>query len=216
MIGDTCSENPLPGAAAEAGEVAAFFQNLPADLARFGIKVQVDVVPLIGPGDASCINVFKRLMTETYDILHYSGHCVYDKQDPAKSGWIFSNNQRLTANELTRVDRVPPFVFSNACESGVTPSRPDLRTPELAPSFAESFFGRGVKNFVCTAWPVRDDAAKLFAGQFYASLLGKKDGHPAHMNDAMTAARRAVKNQPGMALGWAAYQHYGNPYFKIV
>ncbi len=212
VIGDTCYENPLPGAAAEAAEVVRVFQELQKALPKMTIQVE----SLIGPGQASCIEVFKRLMTQTYDILHYSGHCEYDKQDPTKSGWLFSGKQRLTANELTRVDRVPPFVFSNACESGVTPSRPDLRTPELAPSFAESFFGRGVKNFVCTAWPVQDEAAKTFASEFYASLLGKDGGHPAHMNEAMTTARKAVKDKFGTVLGWAAYQHYGNPYFRIV
>jgi len=216
VIGDTCYENPLPGAAAEAEEVKEFFLSLPGALAQFGIKVNVDVQWLIGPGQATCIEVFKRLMTQSYDILHYSGHCEFDKKEPMKSGWLFSQGQRLTANELTRVDRVPPFVFSNACESGVTPSRPDLRTPELAPSFAESFFARGVKNFVCTAWPVQDDAAKTFAGGFYATLLGKNDGRQGHMNEAMTAARKAVRGTPGTGLGWAAYQHYGNPYFKIV
>jgi CHAT domain-containing protein len=178
--------------------------------------VAIVVESLIGPTQATCIEVLKRLMTQTYDILHYSGHCVYDKLDHTKSGWLFSGGQRLTANELTRVDRVPPFVFSNACESGVTPSRPDLRTPELAPSFAEAFFGRGVKNFVCTAWPVQDDPAALFASAFYSSLLGKENGQPAFMNDAMRAAREAVRTNFAGVLGWAAYQHYGNPYFRMV
>ncbi|HZP21825.1 MAG TPA: CHAT domain-containing protein [Terriglobales bacterium] len=216
VIGDTCAENPLPGAAAEAAAVTQLFEELPKDLAGMGRKVDLVVESLIGPMQASCIEVLKRLMTQTYDILHYSGHCVYDRVDRTKSGWLFSGSQRLTANELTRVDRVPPFVFSNACESGVTPSRPDLRTPELAPSFAEAFFGRGVKNFVCTAWPVQDAPAALFASAFYSSLLGKESGQPAFMNDAMRAAREAVRAKFSGVLGWAAYQHYGNPYFRMV
>ena len=40
----------------------------------------------------------------------------------------------LSANELSRVDRVPSFVFSNACESGITPSRSDLRSPKDRPT----------------------------------------------------------------------------------
>jgi len=216
VIGDTCYENPLPGAAAEAAGVVKAFEEMRNYLPQDGPKVTIQLEQLIGPMKATCIEVFKRLMTQSYDILHYSGHCVFDKKDPTKSGWLFSNEQRLTANELTRVDRVPPFVFSNACESGVTPSRPDLRTPELAPSFAEAFFGRGVKNFVCTAWPVQDDAAALFAAEFYSSLLGKKDGHPAYMNEAMKAARGAVKAKFSGVLGWAAYQHYGSPYFRVL
>src|SRR5918999_5020784 len=81
-------------------------------------------------------------------------------------------NQRLSANELNRIDRVPKFVFSNACESGITPDRSRERSVDLAPSFAEAFFARGVANFVCTAWPVDDAAARVFALTLYSDLLG--------------------------------------------
>ena len=85
--------------------------------------------------------------------------------DPNLSGWIFNvkNKELLTANELNRVDRIPKFVFSNACESGITPDRAQERNDRLAASFAEAFFARGVANFVCTAWPVDDVASRDFA-----------------------------------------------------
>ena len=67
---------------------------------------------------------------------------------------------------------MPEFVFSNACESGITPDRAGNRSVDLAPSFAESFFERGVGNFVCTAWPVDDEAARSFASTLYEALLG--------------------------------------------
>lgn len=216
VIGDTCYENPLPGAAAEAAAVVKVFQDLESRLTAAGSKVRIEVEALIGPNNATCVQVLKRLLTQTYDILHYSGHCEFVKADPSSSGWLFSNGLRLSANELTRVDRVPAFVFSNACESGVTPSRPDLRSPELAPSFAESFFARGVKNFVCTAWPVQDNAAAAFAAEFYANLLGKDSGKPSYMYEAMVSARQVVAQKFDGVQGWAAYQHYGNPYFRMV
>src|SRR5690606_9659662 len=98
--------------------------------------------------------------------------CVYDAEDPARSGWIFTGGERLTAYEFNRIDRVPKFIFSNACESGVTPIRSEERSVDLAPSFAEIFFARGVANLVCTAWPVDDQAAREFALTFYAHMLG--------------------------------------------
>ena len=96
--------------------------------------------------------------------------------DPIRSGWIFTGGERLTANELRRIDRVPRFVFSNACESGVTPERTDLHSEALAPTFAEAFFARGVSNFVCTAWSVDDLASRAFALAVYGSLLGVGEG----------------------------------------
>lgn len=136
------------------------------------------------------------------------------------------HRELLTANELYRVDRIPKFVFSNACESGITPERAQERNDKLAPSFAEAFFGRGVANFVCTAWPVDDAAARTFALTVYSGLLGidlaavgtptqdsKRDALPMHQ--AMQQARLATARTANGRTTWGAYQHYGNPYFQF-
>jgi hypothetical protein len=127
-----------------------------------------------------------------------------------------TSDERLTANELKRIDRVPTFVFSNACESGITPDRSEQRSAGLAPSFAEAFFARGVANFICTAWPVDDEAARIFARRLYSELLGlpPADGF-AYMHRAMREARQAIATDLRGSRTWGAYQHYGNPYFRF-
>jgi hypothetical protein len=187
---------------------------------------RIEVVRLFGPYEATRTNVLRHLMFTTYDVLHFAGHCVYDKEERSNSGWIFSRRERLTANELNRVDRIPKFIFSNACESGITPDRSEMRTADLAPSFAEAFFQRGVANFVCTAWPVDDQAARRFARRIYSGLLGLKvppggtlgaeikAGEPEPMHVAMREARVEIATRAG-GLTWGAYQHYGNPYFRF-
>jgi CHAT domain-containing protein len=166
-------------------------------------------------------------MEHHYDVLHFAGHCVVEWDgDPSMSGWIFNMKRKelLTANELNRVDRIPKFVFSNACQSGVTPDRAQDRDDRLAPSFAEAFFARGVANFVCTAWPVDDVAARIFATRLYASLLGlprtatagsASAVTPVPMHEAMRRARLAIARTPNGRTTWGAYQHYGNPYFRL-
>jgi hypothetical protein len=171
-------------------------------------------------------------MVRQYDVLHFAGHCVYQWDgDPTLSGWIFNSARRevLSATELNRIDRVPKFIFSNACESGITPDRSGERNVNLAPSFAEAFFARGVANFVCTAWPVDDEAARIFALTLYAGLLGYEDDAAHHpdqrpvprvsgakkMHEAMRDARLAIAKTLGGRTTWGAYQHYGNPYFQI-
>jgi pimeloyl-ACP methyl ester carboxylesterase len=216
IVADTDYKRPLPGAAAEAARVRDLFSAYADNLTKNGSKMHVEVEALIGPNEATCAQVLKRMLKyPPYDILHYSGHCEYVRDDPPSSGWLFGDGLRLSANELSRVDRVPSFVFSNACESGVTPSRPDMRTPQLAPSFAEAFFERGVKNFVCTAWPVADDSATTFAGSFYETLLGVQSGRPAYIHEAMTTARKRIWLDGTGVQTWGAYQHYGNPWFKL-
>jgi CHAT domain-containing protein len=145
-----------------------------------------------------------------FDVLHYAGHCVYDRDDPARSGLLFSGDDRLTAADLDRIDRTPKFIFANACESGIMPSRSDLSSPEIPAAFAEAFFKKGVANLVCTAWPVSDRPASDFAEALYRNLLG--DGIPAvPMFEALRAARRKIAD----TTTWGAYQHYGDPYFRL-
>lgn len=233
VVADPWDERRLPGARDEGEEVANLFEAFNTVWSE--TQHRVEVVRLIGPEAATRNEVLFHLTRRgPYDILHYAGHCMYDEKEPSSSGWLFTGGERLSANELNRIDRIPKFVFSNACESGITPDRSwaklGRRSSELAPSFAESFFARGVSNFVCTAWYVNDAAAREFALRLYAGLLGinavtsggqgpdrYKQETPLKMHAAMHNARRAVANLPN-GIGtrtWGAYQHYGNPYLQF-
>jgi CHAT domain-containing protein len=209
VIADPAEDAPLPGAQEEGETVAAIFEEF--GRARNG---DVEVVRLLGPGQATRVAVLDQLINHRFDLLHFSGHCFFDPKIPARSGWIFTGGKVLSANELSRVDRVPRFVFSNACESGITPDRAKQRSALLAPSFAEAFFARGVANFVCTAWPVDDTAALEFARRFYRGILGLREHDAAaeSLHEAMREARRAIAHSTeGGMQTWGAYQHYGDP-----
>jgi len=232
IVADGARDASLPGAADEGRLVAELFKRFRKEqLAKPAAqrRVQdVEVTALIGPEQATRTRVMQELLLRRYDILHYAGHCVFDSQRPAASGWIFTGGKRLGANELSRVERVPGFVFANACESGVTPEGSGERTAELAPTFAESFFARGVRDFICTGWPVFDVPALQFAETFYAAALGLNGAAPAPVHAAMREARRRVSGDvsahaaaSGLAdvggrRSWGAYQHYGNPYTRLV
>lgn len=224
IVADPAADNRLPGAEEEGAEVADLFESF--NVVYGGLtQSRVEVVRLFGPYEATRTRTLSELVLHSYDVLHFAGHCVYDKNAPERSGWIFTGGARLTANELNRIDRVPKFLFSNACESGITPDRSERRSVDLAPSFAERFLERGVSNFICTAWPVDDTAARLFARRLYESLLGlEKVGNRADryvatdmrpMHEAMREARLAVGLDPNGARTWGAYQHYGDPYFRF-
>jgi hypothetical protein len=237
VVADPARDAHLPGAELEGTEVADLFEKF--NSVYEGTRNRVEVVRMFGPSEAKLTNVLREIMRRPYDVMHFAGHCVYDKENQSASGWIFSNGGRLTANELRRIDRVPRFIFSDACESGVTPDRTERRSVELPPTFAESFFARGVANFVCTAWPVDDGAARNFALALYAALLGMREFAPKPpvdlqrsgrgdlppidtparsmvMYEAMRYARLAIANAPGAARTWGAYQHYGDPFFRLL
>ena len=238
VVADPARDAHLPGAELEGTEVADLFEKF--NSVYEGTKNRVEVVRMFGPSEAKLTNVLREIMRRPYDVMHFAGHCVFDKDNPSASGWIFSNGGRLTANELRRIDRVPRFIFSNACESGVTPDRTEKRSVELPPTFAESFFARGVANLVCTAWPVDDAGARNFALALYAALLRMREFAPKPpideaspgrvgklppvdtparsmvMYEAMRYARLAIATAHTAARTWGAYQHYGDPFFRLL
>lgn len=223
IVADPAIEARLPGAEREGYEVANLFESFNEVYAQG--ENCVKVTRLISPRQATRTSVLRHLMLHSFDVLHFAGHCVYCADDPATSGWIFSDGERLSVNELSRIDRIPSFVFSNACESGITPDRSGDRSEQLAPSFAEAFFAQGVSNFVCTAWPVYDNVARQFALRLYAGMLGLAPiaNHSDRYNKAaiepmyvaMREARRTIASQTNDARTWGAYQHYGNPFFQF-
>src|SRR6185503_2937254 len=123
IVADPAEDAHLPGAEEEAVAVADLFESYtPSDVNA----TRIEVKRLFGPIDATRTNVLRELMLRRYDLLHFAGHCVFQWDgDPNLSGWIFNVKRRelLSANELNRIDRIPKFVFSNACESGITPDR---------------------------------------------------------------------------------------------
>ena len=220
VVADPQDEARLPGAEQEGREVAELFNSF--NTVWQAPENRVEVVTLFGPNEATRNAVLFHLTSRRYHILHFAGHCMFDQSDPSASGWIFTGGKVLSANELNRIDHIPKFVFSNACESGITPDRAAERSSQLAPSFAEAFFERGVSNFVCTAWLVDDTAAREFAVQLYSRLLGvekKEDkyleGTPEPMHRAMRLARLAIAKHDYGVRTWGAYQHYGNPRLRF-
>ncbi|HMD98352.1 MAG TPA: CHAT domain-containing protein [Terriglobia bacterium] len=211
IVADPASDRPLAAAQQEARLLADLFQTYNNGQRAKSGRNRIEVTPLIGPTEASHKAVLDQLQENSYDALHFAGHCEYSQAHPRASGWIFSNGRILTAEDLSRLDRIPRFVFSNACESGVISLRDSSR---VAPGFAESFFLRGVGNFVCTAWQINDQAAQEFAKILYRRLLGI-DGAPQPMYVAMQDARLAVRTMTNGFSSWGAYQHYGDPYFRF-
>ncbi len=227
VVADPAADAHLPGAQEEGAMVADLFERYNELNESDSKATRIQVKRLFGPIEATRTNVLRELMIRRYDVLHFAGHCVFEWDgDRSKSGWIFNAaaKELLTADELNRIDRIPKFVFSNACESGITPDRSQERNDKLAPSFAEAFFARGVANFVCTAWPVDDEAARTFALTLYAGLLGldrseskitARNNGPIPMHLAIRQARLEIAATTNGRTTWGAYQHYGNPYFQF-
>lgn len=108
---------------------------------------------------------------------------------------------------------VPELVFINCCHLGaMDPTRVEkiahLRydRTRFAATVAEQLIDIGVRCVVVAGWAVDDDAASVFATQFYRGLLNGN-----RFMDAIADARREARNAARESNTWAAYQCYGDP-----
>jgi len=225
IVADPADDAPLPGAAEEGVAVADLFEAFDTWASDSQGPVRAEVVRLIGPHEATRTNVLFELLARAYDVLHFAGHYYFNREWPDRSGWVFSGGQIMSARVLNRLDRVPRLVMSNAAESGVIRERSELASVGLAPSCAEAWMLQGVSNVVCAAWPVDDLCARRFALALYGELLGLRlNSDPAHFEDdrpltmveAVRHARLAVAALPTGVRAWGAYQHYGDPDFRLL
>ncbi len=214
--GDPAKGENLSGARHEARVISRILDDDP----RFE-----EVFTLIGAPDtdgrptelgyqpATRIDVLRILINEDIDLIHYSGHGDYDPENPSTSGWLFSGGM-LTAGEISRIDRVPPMVVANACltsqvaRTTATTRIKGRHEAGLLPSLADEFLRRGVTNYIGTAWNVNDQGAVTFAKEFYRRFLDDES-----LGNALLETRNQLNQRPDAL--WAAYQHYGDPFFTI-
>ncbi len=198
----------LDGALREGQEVVRILEKFKTQLRK---KLDVEIISRLGPDECHPVEILALLLNETFDVVHYSGHGIFDEKQPNRSGWVFSRDCTLSAREIFRSRQVPRLIFANACFSAVCndnqePSA-EQANKKLA-GLAEAFFERGVQNYIGTGWAVDDGAAVQFAEVFYEQAMGGK-----LLGDALADARRKIFDRGST---WGAYQHYGQSNARLV
>jgi hypothetical protein len=210
VVGDPIVSDPavarLPGAAAEAAEVADVLA------ARGGYDVEL----LVGDA-ADPMTFFSALFDRPWRILHLAAHGVFEQPRGedlgAVSGLVLDNGMFFTAAEAEQMRYVPDLVFINCCHLGQ--ARGDATVApafhRLAANLATHFIRMGARGVVAAGWAVDDGAAKTFAGALYRRLL---DGET--YGDAVLGARDDTYREHPQTNTWGAYQCYGDPSFSLV
>ena len=156
-------------------------------------------------------------MTGKFQLIHLAAHGVYeyqaDKQAAPVTGMLLGNGLFLTSTEIARLSSVPELVFINCCHLGrVSGQRPEYAESrhKLAANLATSLIQKGVKAVVAAGWVVDDQAASLFAQQFYKALF---DGE--NFGEAVRGAREMIRQRYPNCNTWGAYQCYGDPHYRL-
>jgi len=230
VIADPAAEQEyqLAGARAEGRELVKIL-----NLMKCRFNLDIEVIDRIGFSACDMIEILSLLLDEAFDVIHFAGHCFFDRERPSRGGWVFGKDRVLSAVEIFRTRRAPRLVFANACFSSVVNQGQELNGEEMnrqLAGIAEAFFERGVRNYIGTGWAVQDNLAVKFCTEFYSRAItglsadkwvlrdaGKPEGVavdtvkelcPDIMGDALRAARGLICGQGST---WGAYQHYGHP-----
>jgi CHAT domain-containing protein len=152
-----------------------------------------------------------------YDIVHFAGHCEFDKKNTQKSGWVLSDGV-LKVEDILKMGQscsLPALVFSNACHSAqVTPGLIDSEYQRANYGMASAFLFAGVRHYIGSIRKIEDNASLVFAREFYAQLISG-----VSVGESLRISKLKLVKEYGLAsLHWVNYLLYGDPgfvFFKI-
>jgi tetratricopeptide (TPR) repeat protein len=158
--------------------------------------------------------LFVKKALREYDIVHFAGHCEYEKSDPQKTGWLLRDGRFTTSDILSMgADTpMPSLVFSNACQSAqVNTAAIDSDYQEKTYSLASAFLFSGVRHYVGVIQRIEDPVSLVFAREFYFQLLkGNSVGKSVRLS-----RQRLIKDYGVNSCFWAGYILYGDPDFVL-
>lgn len=225
VVGDPASDRLkypiLLGARREAMEVAKCLTSAtsgsPDSQSSSGVRVtSVISGPNAGDAEPDATTVINAALQRSWRIIHVAGHgeppiTTGKRIDPR--GVVLSGGSFLGAQEINALRVKPELVFVNCCHLATDdPSRRFKPTnydhARFASGVAYALIASGVRCVIAAGWAVDDEAASVFAKEFYTALLEGK-----RFIDAVAAAREKTHECGGNT--WAAYQCYGDPDWRF-
>ncbi len=197
IVGDTQSGMiELPGARAEAKAVADCFD---------ANSYEVD-----DHYGAGAIEVFDALFNGHYQAIHLAGHGVVKDKKTGLTGMVLGPETFLTSAQISKLRRVPEFVFINCCHLGSMEKDAETRWGQLAANLATEFIEMGCKAVIAAGWAVDDLAASTFARTFYERMFSGK-----RFAEAIRIARAETHRLHPSTNTWGAFQAYGDDRYRF-
>jgi CHAT domain-containing protein len=225
----------LPGARAEAEQVASWFERTADEIGSvidFNRERDTRIHRRVTSADLRAL-----LREGGYDIVHFAGHGVFRENDPQTSAWLMSDGPLWSLeirNTLAEHPAPPWLVFANACEAGMDGARPQRQYQGNVFGLATAFINQGVSAYIAPLWQIDDQLAQHIALEFYRQLLGERTTLGEALRRAKAGARALAypqqtadasededdgaddqsmqDHEPVWAgLGWASLVLYGDP-----
>lgn len=176
---------------------------------HLGSNVDVEILKRHNATNSSILSAFRN---GKYDIIHYAGHAEFDPKSPDESALISYNHRKIYAAEIKRILGGKPFVFLNACSSGVEKMCEDGEsyTGSDTEGLASSFILGGAMGFIGSSWPMPDLSAGILASEFYNHFITGST-----VGESLRRARLHLKEQRPKDINWMAFILYGDPTISL-
>lgn len=215
------SLSSLPSARIEAESIEQAFRQLNDEMA--GV-VEFEIVSLVGK-TLSTDDMRMHLRDGGFDLIHYAGHAVFNREDTDGSAWVLSDgllHAREIRNTLARSEQPPWLIFANACEAGMDGESKSSQ-PNDVTGLATACINFGVAAYIAPLWPVDDEIARWIAIGFYRELLRERYS----VGESLRRSRMAIWNrlrESGVtltmpaktALTWSSFVLYGDPTSRLL
>ncbi|TAM40018.1 CHAT domain-containing protein [bacterium] len=147
-----------------------------------------------------------------YDIVHFAGHCEFDKKDTQRSGWMFSDGL-FSVEEIMKMGQssdLPVLIFSNACHSAqLSTGLINSGYQETNFNMAGAFLFAGVRHYIGSIRKIEDTVSQEFGRKFYTQLLSG-----VSVGESLRLAKLKLIKEHGLAgLHWTSHLLYGDPGF---
>ncbi|MCX5699221.1 MAG: tetratricopeptide repeat protein [Candidatus Omnitrophica bacterium] len=147
-----------------------------------------------------------------YDIVHFAGHCEFDKAGAKDSGWVLSDGV-FKVEDILKMglsSSLPALVFSNTCHSAqVNAVLIDSEYQRANYGMASAFLFAGVRHYIGSIRKIEDNASLIFAREFYTKLIsGTSVGESVQLSKL-----KLIKEYGLASLHWINYLLYGDPGF---
>ena len=237
IIADPATDElALKEARVEGAAVKELFKNFQKQYK----DIEITIDSFIGPDECNPIEIIRFLYDKPYDILHYTGHGMYNAAEPDLSGWVFGKNVVLSAREIFRARRVARLVFANACFTSVVTSDNRIRVSKnYKPEMEKNTKGRWRAKGGSYDWRPAEETNRSLAGlaeaffergvenyigagwrvyddsaQAFAKVFYEKVMEGEFLGDALAEARNEIYDDDSSS--WGAYQHYGQPNTRMI
>ncbi len=183
--------------------------NIKNQFSRKTRKVQVDF---------KSTNIDKHYVKRNicdYDIVHFAGHCEFNKIQIKDSGWVLSDGI-FKIDDILRMGQscsLPALVFSNACHSAqLNAVLVDSEYQRANYGMASAFLYAGVRHYIGAIRRIEDQASLVFAREFYSRLISG-----IALGEALRLSRLKLVKEYGLeSLHWVNYLLYGDPGFVFL